>query len=128
MALGFVLAAAAPAGAETIAVLQGLDKTTARVSTFDAPVGKTVQFGTLNITVRACYKRPPEDPPETAAFLIVDEIRPSNTAPEIKHVFSGWMFASSPAVSAMEDPVYDITVLDCKTDATAAPSSGPAAK
>ncbi len=133
MALALVLTAA-PAGADTadtadaIAVLQGLDKTTARVSTFDAPVGQTVTFGTLEITVRACFKRPPEEPPQTAAFLIVDEVRPSSTAPEVKRVFSGWMFASSPAVSAMENPVYDITVLDCKTDATAAPSSGPAAK
>lgn len=124
----FLPIAAAPADAQTVAVLQGLDKTTARISTFDAPVDKSVRFGTLVVTVRACVKRPPEEPPETAAFLIIDEVRPSATAVEAKRVFSGWMFASSPAVSAMEDPIYDVTVLDCKSDATAAPSSGSVGK
>ena len=116
------------AGADTVAVLQGLDKTTARVSRFEAPIDKTVHFGTLAITVRACVKRPPEEPPETAAFLVIDELRPGTDSPnaasiESKRVFSGWMFASSPAVSAMEDPIYDVGLLDCKSDTTAAPSS-----
>ena len=119
---------ALPARAETVAVLQGLDKTTARVSTFDAPVDKSVRFGTLVITVRACVKRPPEEPPQTAAFLQIDEVRPGETTVTSKRVFSGWMFASSPAISALDDPIYDITVLDCKTDATAAPSSGSKGK
>jgi hypothetical protein len=127
-ALIALLVAATPGHAETVAVLQGLDKTTARISTFEAPVDKSVRFGTLVVTVRACVKRPPEEPPETAAFLIIDEVRPAATSFESKRVFSGWMFASSPAVSAMEDPIYDITVLDCKSDATAPPSSGPAGK
>jgi hypothetical protein len=117
-------ALALPAQAETVAVLQGLDKTTARVSTFEAPVDRSVRFGTLVITVRACVKRPPEEPPQTAAFLQIEEVRPGSTKVTSKRVFSGWMFASSPAISALDDPVYDITVLDCKTDATAAPSSG----
>ena len=126
--LTVLLLAAAPAHAETVAVLQGLDKTTARISTFEAPVGKSVRFGTLVVTVRACVKRPPEEPPQTAAFLIIDEVRPAATTFETKRVFSGWMFASSPAVSAMEDPIYDITVLDCKSDTIAAPSSGSEGK
>jgi len=113
-----------PARAGTVAVLQGLDKITARVSTFDAPVDQSVRFGSLIITVRACVKRPPEEPPETAAFLQIDEVRSSGAAYESKRVFSGWMFASSPAISAMEDPIYDIGVLDCKSDTTDAPSSG----
>jgi hypothetical protein len=117
-----------PARAETVAVLQGLDKTTARVSTFEAPVDRSVRFGTLVITVRACVKRPPEEPPQTAAFLQIEEVRPGGTKVISKRVFSGWMFASSPAISALDDPVYDITVLDCKTDATAAPSSGSKGK
>jgi hypothetical protein len=117
------------ARAETIAELQGLDKTTARVSRFDAPVDKSVRFGTLVITVKACIKRPPEEPPETAAFLIIDEVRPGDANNIVsKRVFSGWMFVSSPAISALEDPIYDINVLDCKTDMTAAPSSGSVGK
>ena len=101
-----------PALAESYdtAVLQGLDKVTARVSEFEAPVGRTVRFGTLEIVVRHCDKRPPEEPPESAAFLDVWEVRPGEPA---RSVFRGWMFASSPALSAMEHPVYDVWVLDC---------------
>jgi hypothetical protein len=103
--------AAAPAFAETVAILQGLDKITARISKIEAPVDKPVHFGTLTIVVRDCKKRPPEEPPESAAFLEIDEKRPGD--PDPRRVFSGWMFASSPALSAMEHPVYDINVLDC---------------
>lgn len=122
-----VLLAAGAAQAETVAVLQGLDKTTARISKFDAPVGKTVRFGRLAITVRACVKHPPEEEPESAAFLQIDELgQAEGSAPTSQRLFSGWMFASSPALSALENPIYDIGVLDCKTDTTAAPvSSSP---
>ena len=114
------------AQAETTAVLQGLDKTTARVSRFEAPVDKSVRFGTLVITVKACVKRPPEEPPESSAFLIIDEVRPGDANNVVSNrVFSGWMFASSPAVSALEDPIYDINVLDCKGDPAAAPPGLP---
>lgn len=117
------------ARAGTVAVLQGLDKTTARVSRFDAPIDQPVRFGTLVITARACIKRPPEEPPESTAFLEIDEVRPGDATSVVsKRVFSGWMFASSPAVSALEDPIYDINLLDCKTDAAAAPAASPPAK
>ncbi|MGH7091119.1 MAG: DUF2155 domain-containing protein [Stellaceae bacterium] len=112
----------------TVAVLQGLDKITARVSKFDALIDQPVHFGSLVITVRACVKRPPEEPPNTAAFLEIDEVRGNGTSVESKELFSGWMFASSPAVSAMEDPIYDVNVLDCKSAATAAPPSGSVGK
>lgn len=98
-----------------IAVLQGLDKVTARVSTIEAPVGDTVKFGTLEIIARVCDKRPPEETPESAAFLDIWEVRPGEPAVS---VFRGWMFASSPALSALEHPVYDIWVLDCKNKPT----------
>lgn len=123
-----LLGMAIPASAQTVAVLQGLDKVTARISKFDAPVDQPVHFGSLVITVRACVKRPPEEPPETAAFLDIDEVRGTGTTVESKRVFTGWMFASSPAVSALEDPVYDVNVLDCKSEATSAPVSGPTGK
>jgi len=124
-----LLIAAVPARAETVAVLQGLDKTTARISRFDAPVGKSVRFGTLVITVRACIKHPPEEEPESAAFLQIDEVRQGErNAVVSQQVFSGWMFASSPALSALENPIYDVGVLDCKTDTTAAPTSGSRGK
>jgi hypothetical protein len=113
-----LLLAAAPAGAVPMqkAKLQGLDKITARVSTIEATVGEPVVFGALQITVRACDKRPPEETPESAAYLDIVE-RKLNEAS--KQVFSGWMFASSPAVSALEHPIYDIWVLDCMSSSTA---------
>jgi hypothetical protein len=96
---------------EPVALLEGLDKITARVSKFEAPVGAPVQFGTLAIRVRDCEKNPPEDTPESAAFVEIDETRSGETR---NRVFSGWMFASSPALSALEHPVYDVILLDCK--------------
>ena len=93
------------------AILQGLDKVTARVSTIEARLGDTAKFGALEIIVRACDKRPPEETPESAAFLDVWEVRPGEPAGSI---FRGWMFASSPALSALQHPVYDVWLLDCK--------------
>lgn len=98
------------------AVLQGLDKITARISTIEVAVGQTVSFGSLQITLMACDKHPPEETPESAAFLQIIEQK-QDEAPITR--FSGWMFASSPALSAMEHPVYDLWVLDC-TDPTEA--------
>lgn len=91
-------------------VLGGLDKVTAKVVTKEAPVGQPVRFGTLEIVARACKKHRPEENPESAAFLDIWELRPDQPA---AGVFRGWMFASSPALSAMEHPVYDVWVLDC---------------
>ena len=107
-----------PSGSLDTAVLQGLDKVTARISTFEAPVGQAVRFGALTILVRACHKRPPTEPPESAAFLQIDDARAD--APPVR-VFSGWMYASSPALSALEHPVYDVWVVDC-TKASNAPA------
>ena len=122
LVLAFGGAAASDMIAEPMAVLQGLDKITARVSQIEAPVGKTVRFGTLTITVRDCEKNPPEDKPESAAFLQIDEVRPGE---ENMRQFSGWMFAQSPALSSLENPVYDVILLDC-TGASGSPpeSSG----
>jgi len=102
------------------AVLQGLDKVTARISTFEAPKDEEVRFGTLSIEVRACHKTPPTEPPESAAFLEITDIRPGE-APIV--LFSGWMFASSPALSALEHAVYDIWVVDCMNAANASSDS-----
>lgn len=106
-----------------IAVLRTIDKLSARTSTFDVPVDKTVKFGkSLFIKVRACRKASPLDAPESAAFLQIWEKKPG--AEESTWVFSGWMFASKPSVSAMEHPVYDVWVIDCK-DAAKAKEAAP---
>lgn len=94
-----------------VAVLRTLDKITARAHTIQVPIDKKFKFGTLSITVKACYKRPPEETPETAAFLVIYDEKPDE--PPQKY-FSGWMFASSPALSALEHPVYDLWVLNCQ--------------
>ena len=105
-------AADAPSVPYALAVLQALDKVTARVTRLQAPVGEPVRFGSLEITARACLQTPPTEAPESAAFLQIDDIRPGGQ--EVRHVFSGWMFASSPAISALEHPVYDVWVIDCE--------------
>ncbi len=92
------------------AVLQGLDKVTARISTFEAPIDVPVRFGALVIRARACHKAPPTETPESTAFLEVDELFENAPA---SGLFTGWMFASSPAVSALEHPIYDVWVVDC---------------
>lgn len=108
-------------GRLSAAMLQGLDKITARISTFEAPVDQPVRFGTFEITVHACDKRSPEEPPESAAFLEIVDVRPDSPAVAL---FSGWMFASSPALSAVEHPVYDVWVVDCtKASSSAAVKS-----
>jgi hypothetical protein len=116
---GFVLAGgfSAPLRAETImedypsVKLQGLDKSVGRTMTFEATVGSTIQYGPLFIKIHACRKAPPIEKPESAAFLQIWEVPPGEKKSE--WVFSGWMFASSPALSAMDHPVYDVWVLDC---------------
>lgn len=111
-ALVILLSSPVPALADLypFATLRALDKVTARVSTLYAPVGESIRFGTLEITAKVCDKRPPEEPPESAAFLEIIERRSGQPATE---VFQGWMFASSPGLSPLEHPVYDLWILDC---------------
>lgn len=93
-------------------VLLGLDKVTARISTLEANIGQTVTFGSLSITVRRCQRSRPDQKLERAAFLEIDSTDPATK--QKKRVFSGWMFMSNPAISALEHPVYDVWVKDCK--------------
>ena len=115
-------ASAAEMTAEPTAIMQGLDKITARVSRFDTPVEKPVTFGTLSIVVRDCEKSAPEDRPENAAFIEITETR---LGEEKRPLFSGWMFSSSPALSALEHPVYDVNLLECKGPGGPPPVGSP---
>jgi hypothetical protein len=115
LALGGPAWAQGPVIENRIAVLQGLDKVTARISPVRAPIGVPTSFGTLEIVARTCRETPPTEPPESAAFLEIRELPPaSDPDAPTKELFSGWMFASSPAVSALEHPVYDVWVVDCE--------------
>jgi len=102
--------AAVPTEDRPIAVLRALDKITARVEELEIPIENPTAFGTLVITVHSCRTTLPEETPESAAFLEVSERKPGEA--EAK-VFQGWMFASSPALSALEHPVYDLWVTGC---------------
>jgi len=102
-----------------IAVLRTIDKISARTRTFEVPVDKTVKFGnSLFIRLRACRKSSPLDQPESAAFLQIWEKKANDY--KSKWIFSGWMFASNPSLSAMDHPVYDVWVIDCKNETTLA--------
>ncbi|MBY0501935.1 MAG: DUF2155 domain-containing protein [Alphaproteobacteria bacterium] len=91
--------------------LQGLDKQTARVFIIDVSVGQTVEFGTLKVVVKRCEKAPLEDRQESMAFLTITETKPKSVP---LMLFSGWMFASSPALSALDHPIYDVWIKECK--------------
>lgn len=100
-----------------VVVLAALDKITTQLSTIEIRRDQTVRFGTLEITLRYCRTNPPEETPESVAFLEITDVGHNN---QTKKVFTGWMFASSPALSPLEHPVYDVWVKECKT------ASGPA--
>jgi hypothetical protein len=114
---------AGPALADRIkhptAVFAGLDKITGRIIAFEVAIDETVQFGSLQITPRACYTRPQTEAPQTDGFIEVDEIVANN---EMKRIFSGWMFAASPGLHGVEHPVYDVWLTDCKGGTEIIPS------
>ena len=100
----------------TVVVLRGLDKVTARTRDFEVNIGDSIEFGALTITADYCRKRPPEETPETYAFLQIVDRRTDgfgvDTDGEV--IFSGWMFASRPAQNPLEHAIYDVWVLDCR--------------
>ncbi len=105
------------------AVFSGLDKITGRITAFDAAIGETVQFGALQVTARACYSRPPTETPLTDGFVEVDEVTLKG---EVRRIFTGWMFAASPGLHAVEHPIYDVWLVDCKGGAQAVAETQPA--
>lgn len=94
-----------------IAEFTGVDKITGRIITFDVYVNETVQFGALQVTPRVCYSRPKEEEPKTDSFVEVDEITLDR---KIRRIFTGWMFAESPGLNAVEHPIYDVWLKSCK--------------
>lgn len=111
--------------ANPTAVFSGLDKITGRIINFDVAINETVQFGALQVTPRVCYSRPPTETPNTDAFIEVDEVTLSG---EIKRIFEGWMFAASPGLHAVEHPVYDVWLTNCKGATPAVAEAPPDAK
>ncbi|MBB4066732.1 hypothetical protein GGR23_003950 [Gellertiella hungarica] len=94
-----------------VASFSGLDKITGRITTFDVYIGETVQFGALQVTPRACYNRDESEAQRVDAFVEVDEITLDR---KIRRIFTGWMFADSPALNAIEHPIFDVWLKECK--------------
>ena len=104
-----------PTQDQPIAVLRALDKATARVQELAIPINEPLKFGTILITVKTCRTTLPEETPEAAAYVEVSEFKPGESE---RRVFHGWMFASSPALSALQHPVYDLWVTGCRNPAS----------
>ncbi len=113
--LGAAALAATPAAADRIrnpiAVFSGLDKITGRIVSFEVNINETVQFGSLQITPRTCWTRPPTEQPNTTSFVEVDEVGLNN---DYRRIFTGWMFAASPGLHGVEHSIYDVWMTDCK--------------
>ena len=104
----------APPQGGSVLMLRGLEKITGRPTNLTAPIGKPVSFATLTITARFCYSTPPSEPPETAAFVQIEDHRPDQSA---RKIFSGWMYGSSPGLNGVEHPLYDVWVISCNNNA-----------
>ncbi|MDX3929015.1 MAG: DUF2155 domain-containing protein [Shinella sp.] len=101
-----------------VAVFSGLDKITGRITSFDVYVGETVQFGALQVTPRVCYNRDDTEAQKVDSFVEVDEITLDR---KIRRIFTGWMFAESPGLNAVEHPVYDVWLVECKAKSDVPP-------
>ncbi|HHY49719.1 MAG TPA: DUF2155 domain-containing protein [Alphaproteobacteria bacterium] len=104
--------------ANPVAAFSGLDKITGRITKFDVYIDETVQFGALQITPRVCYTRPPTETQRTSVFVEVDQV---SLKGQISRIFTGWMFADSPALNAVDHAVYDIWLDDCKQSSDVPP-------
>lgn len=98
-------------------LMRGLDKITGRAFDIVAPLNTPVKFATLTITARYCYSTPASETPQTSAFVQIDDKRPDKPR---KVVFSGWMYASSPGLNALDHPLYDVWAIFCRTNAPGA--------
>ena len=109
--LGYTINKADPSRFSTIAIIQGLNKITAKTSIIEIKVGDTINFGKLTVTVQKCWQAPLDQKPDSKVLMDIYENDNEDTK---KRIFYGWMFASSPSISALEHPIYDITVVGCK--------------
>ena len=120
-ALGLVNQASAARIENKVAVFSGIDKITGRITSFDVYLNETVQFGALQVTPKVCYSRDDTEAQKIDAFIEVDEITLDR---KIRRIFTGWMFADSPGLNAVEHPIYDVWLTGCKQESEVpAPSS-----
>jgi hypothetical protein len=106
--------------ANKVAVFSGIDKITGRIITFDIYINETVQFGALQVTPRVCYTEDETQNPKADTFVEVDEITLDR---KIRRIFTGWMFADSPGLNAVDHPVYDVWLKGCRMNSDVPPPS-----
>ena len=94
-----------------IAVFAGLDKITGVTTTFEIPIGEERRFGALIVKPNACFSRPITEEPKTTSFVEVDQVEMEKTR---RRIFSGWMFAESPGLNAVEHAIYDVWLTGCR--------------
>lgn len=112
-----------------IALFAGLDKITGVTTTFEVPIGEERRFGSVIVKPDVCYTRPVTEEPKTTSFVKIDQVEMDNTR---KPIFSGWMFAESPGLNAMEHATYDVWLTGCRdpnapppaVETTPAPETG----
>jgi hypothetical protein len=111
--LAICLVLCAPmAAAQTVeeapgAKLRLLDKITGALTDMDLSNGQSQTVGRLTVQMDACRYDPENPAAEAFAHLtVLDSAKPNP-------VFNGWMTASSPALSALDHPRYDVWVLRC---------------
>ena len=124
LAVLFATPAVAQRIENSVAVFAALDKVTAKISRLEVPLNQTATFGALKVTPRACYSRAPTEPPKTTTFVEVEEMQLDGKE---KRIFSGWMFADSPGLNAVEHPVFDVWLTDCAQPRAAAQRPQPSA-
>ena len=97
------------------AIVQALNKTTAKTSIIDLKVGEKISYGSLKIIAHKCWQSPLEQKPENKILLEVFEVKNENSEKlQEKRIFYGWTFSSSPSISGLEHPIYDIIAINCK--------------
>ncbi len=124
VAIAALASSSAPAFAQRfenqVAVFAALDKVTARISKLEVPLNQTQEFGTLKVTPRVCYSRAADEPPKTSTFVEVEETMLDG---QKKKLFSGWMFAESPGLNAVEHPIFDVWLTGCSQPVSQRPSA-----
>ncbi len=112
----FLAVASGPAYAQR-AVIRGLDKVTGHAEDYTLSLGRTSRIGSLEVVARACSKSAPEETPEVRIYVEVFDHPPAREGEEAerREIFHGWLFASSPGLSAVDHPTYDIWAIDCRS-------------
>ena len=96
----------------TSAKLKLLDKTTNKVIQKTINVNSIIDWDSLNIQIYACYSTPPEEIPEDYVLLEIKDI----LSKKKEYIYRGWMISSSPEITPLEHPIYDLWLVDCISD------------